>query len=122
MCSSRFLIARWQGPRLTRVHCWLSRKDGDRKLPRNRTTAYPAASADKCVPHRCRVAGCQPLFVEPDVFEASVVVDAADHHRQPLQLRLPARSATGVEQDRPRIVLRQLLLDLPDLLPPFAEI
>src|SRR6266851_48701 len=61
------------------------------------------------------------LLVEPEAFEALVVLDAADHQGQILQLRLGASRAPGVEQDRARIVLGQLLLDFPDQLSPFPE-
>jgi hypothetical protein len=58
----------------------------------------------------------EELFVEPEVFEALAVVDAVNHESQPLELRLPADRAAREENDRPGIVLNQLLLDLPDQL------
>ena len=59
------------------------------------------------------------LSVEPEVFEARAVVDAVDHVGEALHLRLPAGRNAAVEDDRPRVVLDQLLLDLPDQ--PFAR-
>src|SRR5262249_61988975 len=53
------------------------------------------------------------LSVEPEVFEALAVVDAADHQRQPLQFGRTADRAPRVEQHRARVVRGQLLLDLP---------
>ena len=52
-------------------------------------------------------------MVEPDVFEAPAVVDAVDHHRQPLHLRLPAGREAFVSYDRARPLLLQFLVDLP---------
>ena len=40
------------------------------------------------------------LFVEPDVFSAIAVENAIDHQRQPLDVRLPAGCAAGIEDDR----------------------
>src|SRR5262249_32926429 len=54
----------------------------------------------------CRSNSFSSSVVEPEVFETSVVIDAADHQSQPLHLRLPASGTAGVEQDRARIVLR----------------
>src|SRR5215813_15177147 len=54
------------------------------------------------------------LSVEPEVLEARAVVDAVDHVGEALHLRLPAGRNAAVEDDRPRVVLDQLLLDLPD--------
>src|SRR5438552_436970 len=53
------------------------------------------------------------LPVEPNVLEAPAVVDAVDHRRQPLHLRLPAGRSDAVRDDRPRAVLLQLTVDLP---------
>ena len=52
--------------------------------------------------------------VEPDILEAPLIVDAVHLRHQPLELRPTAVRGFGVEQDRPGIVLDQLLLDLPD--------
>src|SRR5437763_7715955 len=54
------------------------------------------------------------LLVEPGVFEPPAVVIAVHHHRVPLEVGLPAGGRHGVEDRRPRSVLRQLLFDLPD--------
>jgi hypothetical protein len=59
------------------------------------------------------------LSVEPEVFEARAVIDAVDHVGEAPHLRLPAGRNAAVEDDRPRVVLDQLLLDLPDQ--PFAR-
>src|SRR6516165_5207099 len=52
--------------------------------------------------------------VEPEVFEARPVIDAVDHVGEALYLRLPAGRNAAVEDDRPRVVVDQLSLDLPD--------
>src|SRR5437870_2535071 len=49
--------------------------------------------------------------VEPHILKAPAVVDAVDHDRQPLDRRMPARCSDVVEDDRPRAVLLQLLVD-----------
>src|SRR5580704_9666202 len=53
------------------------------------------------------------LTVEPGVFETPAIVIAVDHHRVPLEIRLPAGGRDGIEDRRPRTVLRQLPFDLP---------
>src|SRR6516164_1016635 len=53
------------------------------------------------------------LFVEPEVFEARVIVDAVDHCNKPLKLWLPAIRCSRVKQDRSCVVLGQLAFDLP---------
>src|ERR1700736_4598271 len=53
------------------------------------------------------------LSVEPDVLEAPAVIDAIDHRRQPLHLRLPAGRGDAVKDDRPSAILLQLTVDLP---------
>src|SRR5271168_1816287 len=80
-----------------------------------RARSFPGAS---------RVSGAakpetECLLVEPDVFEAPAVIDAVDHRRQPLDVRLPAGRSAVVPNYRPRAVLLQLLVDLPDQLPAF---
>src|SRR5260221_10046924 len=54
------------------------------------------------------------LLLEPDVFQAPAVVHAVNHRRQALDLRMPAGRAAGVEDDRPRPLLLQPLVDIPD--------
>src|SRR6516164_6013781 len=56
------------------------------------------------------------LFVEPNVLEAPAVVVSIDHHCVPLELGLPASSRAGIEDDRPRGILRQSPFDLPNQL------
>src|SRR5262249_49422497 len=62
------------------------------------------------------------LSGEPEVFEARAVVYAVDHVGEALHLRLPAGRNAAVEDDRPRVILDQLLLDLPDQPPARARI
>src|SRR5438309_1485635 len=54
--------------------------------------------------------------IEPDVFHPVAVVDAVDHCRQPLDVRLGAGPAARVEDDRPGAFLGQPAFDLPDQL------
>src|ERR1700730_11292005 len=53
------------------------------------------------------------LLVEPNVFEAPAVIDAVDHRRQPLHLRLPAGRGDAVKDDRPSALLLRVTVDLP---------
>src|SRR5437764_3763270 len=53
------------------------------------------------------------LFVEPHVFHAPAVIDAVDHQRQSLHLRLQAGGADLVIDNRPGAVLLQFPIDLP---------
>src|SRR5260370_11671349 len=53
------------------------------------------------------------LPIEPDVFHAPAVVDAVAHDRQTFHIGLPAIPRRRIEDDRPRLVLCQFLLDLP---------
>src|SRR5207248_7792791 len=53
------------------------------------------------------------LSVQPHVFHAPAVVDAVDHRRQPLDLRLPAGGKNIVENDRASSVFLQFPIDLP---------
>src|SRR2546430_4535069 len=70
---------------------------------------YPSVFRDPC------------LFVQPDVFHAPAVIDAVDHDRQALHMRLPAARADRIEQHRAHRRLGQLALDLPnDLLALFG--
>src|ERR1051325_10337964 len=52
-------------------------------------------------------------FVEPDVFHAPAIKDAVDHEGHPFHIRLHARAAHAIENDRPSIVFRYLVLDRP---------
>src|SRR4051812_1680927 len=56
------------------------------------------------------------LLVEPGVLEAPAVVDAVDHQRHALDMGLHAGGTARMEHDRPRPVLLQLLVDVPDQL------
>ena len=58
------------------------------------------------------------LPIEPDILHAPAVEHAVRHDRQAFDLRLPARREAVVEQDRPRTVLLQFPVDLPDEAPP----
>src|SRR5579884_434047 len=93
--------------------------------------AAPSAGAGAAVhvPTQCwscriaaSVASPPALSVEPDILEAPAVVDAVDHDRQPLDLRLHAGGADVVEDDRPRAVLLQLLVDLPNQALPLLRV
>src|SRR5258708_4345090 len=53
------------------------------------------------------------LPVQRHIFEAGAVVDAVDHGHQPLDLWLPAIGRVWIEEDRPRVVRDQDLLDVP---------
>src|SRR5204863_10159063 len=53
------------------------------------------------------------LSVQPHVFHAPAVVDAIDHHRQPLDLRLPAGGKNIVKNDWASSVFLQFPIDLP---------
>src|SRR5690242_2799470 len=53
------------------------------------------------------------LPVEPDVFHPVAVVDAVDHRRQSLDIRLRAGAPARVEDDRSGALLDQPPLDLP---------
>src|SRR5258708_4315098 len=54
-----------------------------------------------------------PLFVEPHILEAPAIVLAVGHHRQPLDLGLPAGRRAQVVDDRARQVFLQLVVDIP---------
>src|ERR1700720_3487962 len=54
-----------------------------------------------------------PLFVEPHILEAPAIVLAVGHHRQPLDLGLPAGRGAQVVDDRARQVFLQLVVDIP---------
>src|SRR6516225_11635295 len=54
------------------------------------------------------------LPLEPHIFNAPTVVLAVDHDGQPFELRLHASCRAGMIDDRPRAVLLQFLIDLPD--------
>src|ERR1700720_3952749 len=56
------------------------------------------------------------LLVEPDVFHAPAVVDAIDHRRQTFRLGVPAGCAPRLKNDRPRSLLLQCSIDIPDQL------
>src|SRR5205823_6425963 len=58
------------------------------------------------------------LTVEPNVFHAIAVEQAVDHDRQSLDVGVPARPLPTVEDDWPRTVLGQRILDRPHQ--PFA--
>src|SRR5437660_3215886 len=66
--------------------------------------------------NRCRVicalyrASSVGLPIQPHVLKAPAVVDAVDHHRQPLHLGLPAGGTDVVKDDRPGRVFLQLLV------------
>src|SRR6185437_12727216 len=55
----------------------------------------------------------QRLFIEPNVLVAVAVIGTVAHDRHVLDEGFPARAAAGVEQDRPRHILLDLLVDLP---------
>src|SRR5437764_3347774 len=52
--------------------------------------------------------------VEPPIFHAPAIILAVDHDRDVLQLRLPTGCGAEVVDDRPRAVLLQSLVDVPD--------
>src|SRR5438477_12329555 len=54
------------------------------------------------------------LAVEPPIFHAPAIVLAVDHDRYALELRLPAGRGAKVVDDRPRAILLQFLVDVPD--------
>src|SRR5204862_6790936 len=57
-----------------------------------------------------------PLTIQPDVFEAPVVVYRVDRQLDPFRLRPPAGGAPVMLDDRPGAIFLQLLVDLPDQL------
>src|SRR6266478_7273274 len=57
-----------------------------------------------------------PLLVEPDVFHAPTVDHAIDHRWQTFHLGLPAGRAPRMKNDRPRPLLLQCPIDIPDQL------
>ena len=57
------------------------------------------------------------LLVKPDVFHAPAVVDAIDHRRQTFHLGVPAGRAPRMKNDRPRPLLLQCFIYIPDQLP-----
>src|SRR3989442_8895029 len=69
--------------------------------------------------NRCRVicalyrASSVALPIQPYILKPPAVVDAVDHHRQPLHLGLPAGGTDVVKDDRPGSIFLQLLVDLP---------
>src|SRR5688572_25956102 len=58
-----------------------------------------------------------PLSIQPDVFEAPVIVDRVDRQFDAFRLRPPAGGALAVLDHRAGAVLLQPLVDLPDQLP-----
>jgi hypothetical protein len=54
------------------------------------------------------------LLVQPDMFEAPIVIDAVFVVHVALEMRVPAGGRAIVVDDRPGHVLRQDALDLPD--------
>jgi hypothetical protein len=60
------------------------------------------------------------LLVEPDILHAPPIEDTVGHQGQAFNIRLPARPVAAIENDRSRIILRQLPFDLSyQLLPLF---
>src|SRR5204863_4992182 len=55
-------------------------------------------------------------LVQPYVLVAIAVIRAVHHHGDALYIRVPAGASTGVQDDRPRDVLLNLLVDFPDQL------
>src|SRR5579883_3537287 len=53
------------------------------------------------------------LSVEPDILEPIAIVGAVDHHGDAVQSGLPAGRRAAIEDDRPRHILLELLVDLP---------
>src|ERR1700720_348340 len=56
------------------------------------------------------------LIFKPDVFHAPAVVDAIDHRCQTFNPGLPAGRAPRMKNDRPRPLLLQCRIDIPDQL------
>src|SRR6267154_711550 len=56
----------------------------------------------------------QPSAVQPPIFHAPAIVLAVDHDRRALHLRLPAGRGAEVVDDRPRAILLQFPVDVPD--------
>lgn len=59
----------------------------------------------------------KPLPIQPHILEAPTVEDAVTDDGQPLDPRMPAGGAAGVEDDRARRIAGEASLDLPDQFP-----
>src|SRR3954464_14355960 len=64
----------------------------------------------------------QESLVEPDVLEAETVVDAVDLRHVALDVGLHADRRAVPHDDRPRSVLEQLAIDLPNQLAPLVDV
>ena len=62
------------------------------------------------------------LLVEPDVFKTGAIVNAVDHADQTVDVWPPAGDAGHVQDVRARVFFDQLLLDLPNQLPPLTGV
>src|SRR5215469_843629 len=62
------------------------------------------------------------LFVEPDVFPSKPAEDAIDHHGLALDVGPHTGVEAGVKDDRPRLVLGQFALYLPQYLLPAPRV
>ena len=60
--------------------------------------------------------GSQELLAEPGILKAPAIEQAVDHDRDPVHRWRPARSQPVVEDHRPRRILLQPAVDLPDQL------
>src|SRR6516164_8442749 len=67
-------------------------------------------------------ADCDGLFVEPHVFAARPVEDAVDQDDLTLDPGPHTGAAVGVKDDRPRVLLGQFALDLPQYLLPARRV
>src|SRR5882672_6169573 len=77
---------------------------------------YKQTPAAPVSAHRGRLPRRRTLLVHPDVFVTIAVIGAVHHDGDALDVRLPARTLTTVEDDRARHVLLQFLVDFPDQL------
>ena len=62
------------------------------------------------------------LFIQPQILEAVAIVGTVVLNRHVLDEGLPAGAGSGVEQDRPRDVLLEFFVDVPNQLLAFREI
>ena len=74
----------------------------------------PAATRRSAKSAKFPITDAVRLSIQPNILHAPAVEQAVDHDRQSLELRLPAGRKAIVEKDRPRTILLQLPVDVPD--------
>src|SRR5437868_5651371 len=91
----------------------MSRCPGGLASPKARSARIPRDWSERLI----QLPSASPLLIEPNILHAPPVKKAVDHNRQSLELGLPAGREAIVKKDRPRAVLLQFLVDVPNDMP-----